>query len=123
MKYKDLPSEKLVQKLIATSFESPTANRKVFDWSESVLKHIRFLENERIKLVQKYGDNDGNGNYSVPKSKVKEFMEEFTTILEMEINDKIIKCPVEPSWFDDNKCNYPKNKDLWISAVEISTLK
>ena len=122
MKYKELPSEKLIQKLIATSFESPSANRKVYDWCESVLSHIRFLENERIKLVKKYGSDNGDGNISVPKNQYRQFFSEFNKILEMDIESEIEDCPVKKEWIDDEKCSYPKEKELWISAKEIELL-
>lgn len=119
MKYKSLPSEKLVQKLLATSFESPSANRQVYDWADSILKHIRFLENERVKLVRKYGEEDENCNVKVKQSQMKDFMDEFSSILEMEINEKIKECPISKDWFDDEKCRYPKDKELWVSPNEI----
>ena len=119
MKYKSLPSEKLVQKLLATSFESPSANRQVYDWADSILKHIRFLENERVKLVRKYGEEDGNCNIKVKQSQMKDFMDEFSSILEMEINEKIKECPISKDWFDDEKCRYPKDKELWVTPNEI----
>lgn len=119
LKYKSLPSEKLVQKLLATSFESPSANRQVYDWADSILKHIRFLENERVKLVRKYGEEDENCNIKVKQSQMKDFMDEFSSILEMEINEKIKECPIRKDWFDDEKCRYPKDKELWVTPNEI----
>ena len=122
MKYKELPSEKIVHKLLATAFESPSANLKVYNWCNKVLGHIRFLESERVKLVQKYGKENEDGNYSVPKEKYKEFFEEFREVLEMDIEDKIPEIPVKPDWFDDEKCRYPINKDLWLSPEDIKRL-
>ena len=119
LKYKSLPSEKLVQKLLATSFESPSANRQVYDWADSILKHIKFLENERVKLVRKYGEEDENCNVKVKQSQMKDFMDEFSSILEMEINEKIKECPISKDWFDDEKCRYPKDKELWVTPNEI----
>ena len=90
MKYKQLPSEKTVQKLLATAFESPAANRDVYNWCENVLKHIRFLESERVKLVQKYGKDDGKGNCSVPKENYKQFFDEFSSVLEMDLDENMV---------------------------------
>lgn len=122
MKYKELPSEKLVQKLLATSFESPSANRKVYNWSESVLKHIRFLEGERIKLVQKYGKKDQNGGMTVTKENMNKFQKEFIDLLEMDIDMPVMECPIKEDWFDDEKCSYPKDKELWATPKEIGSL-
>lgn len=122
MKYKQLPSEKLIQKLLSTSFESPSANRDVYNWSESVLKHIKFLENERIKLVMQYGKDDGTGNCSVKSENYETFFNKFKDILEMEIDEDVEKCPIQSNWFDDEKCEYPKDKKMWITPNEIGIL-
>lgn len=119
MKYKQLPSEKTINKLLATSFESPAANRDVYNWCQDVLKHIRFLEAERVKLVQKYGTDDGNGNFSVRQDKRSEFFLDFAKVLEMDIYDEIKPCPVKQSWFDDERCSFSKNKELWFTPQEI----
>ena len=122
MKYKQLPSEKLIQKLIATSFNSPSKNRNVYDWGNEVLHHIKFLENERIKLVQKYGKDDGKGNLSVLKEKYNDFFKEFKEILEMELNEEVPVCPISEDWFDDDCCQYSSNKEMWLTPAEIGML-
>lgn len=122
MKYKDLPPQKILNKLIATSFESPTNNRMVYDWAESVSKHCKFLESERVKLVQKHGVEKETGVFAVPQDNFNEFAKDFNSILNMEINEKVDSCPVKEDWFDDDKCQYPKEKELWISPAEIKMI-
>ena len=122
MKYKDLPSEKLLQKLLETSFESPSKNRDVFNWCESIMKHVKFLESERRKLVQKYGSDDGNGTFTVTPENMKTFQKEFYDLLEMDIDSQLKHCPIKEDWFDDEKCSYPKNKEMWITPQEIGKL-
>lgn len=123
MKYKQLPSEKTIQKLLATAFESPAANRDVYNWCEDALKHIRFLESERIKLVQKYGKNDGKGNVSVTLENREMFFSDFKDVLEMDIDAEIKECPVKQSWFEDDKCSFSSNKDFWFTPQEIGQFK
>lgn len=119
MKYKQLPSKTTISKLLATAFESPAANRDVYNWCQEALKHIEFLESERVKLIQKYGKDDGKGNFSVlPENRIK-FFNEFGKVLEMDIDVEIRECPVKQSWFNDDKCSYPKNKELWVTPQEI----
>ena len=123
MKYSELPKQKLIQKLILTSFESPSANRDVYNWCESISKHIQFLENERIKLVKKYGEDDGNGNIKVATFQLGNFGKAFSDLINMEIDEEIKPCPVKEDWFDDNKCSYPAEKEMWITPAEIGILK
>ena len=122
MKYKQLPSVTQIQKLLATAFENPEANREVYNWCEETLKHIRFLENERVKLVQKYGKENENGTFSVSEENKQKFFSEFKKILEMDIDAQIKECPVKLYWFDNDKCSYPKEKDLWLTPADIAKI-
>lgn len=118
MKYKDLPSEKLVQKILATSF-GPKKDREVADWADQIVKHIKFLESQRIKLVQKFGEKDEEGNCSVPRENLKQFLSEFEEVKEMEINEVISDCPIRRSWFSDDCCIYSKEDEFRIVPKDI----
>lgn len=122
MKYKDLPNERLIQKLLATSFESPSANRQVYDWCEEILLSVRFLENERVKLVKKYGEDDGRGNTKVSQKNYKAFVDEFDALLNMDIDKEISNCPIKRDWFDDDKCSFAQEKQLWLTPSEIGKI-
>lgn len=122
MKYKDLPSEKILRKLLATSFESPSANLKVFEWVNDISKHVQFLENERIKLVRKYGKETEHGEFRVSPENINSFSKDFNEVLNMEIENKIEKCPIEKEWFDDEKCQFSIEKEMWLSPAEIGKI-
>lgn len=122
MKYKDLPNERLIQKLLATSFESPSANREVYEWCEEILSNVRFVESERIKLVKKYGKANSNGNIQVSRENLAKFQEEFDALYNMDIDRKISKCPIEREWFDDERCRFAPEKELWLSPAEIGKI-
>lgn len=121
MKYRDLPNEKLLNKILATSFKSPKTNLDVYNWCNSVLPAVRFVENERIKLIQKYGDkNADNGNISVPNEKIAAFMNEFNSVLDMEVEIPTFDFTAE--MFDDEKCCFSIEKTLWLTPQEIGFL-
>lgn len=124
MKYKDLPNEKILRKLLATSFESPSANLKVFEWVDDIFKHVQFLENERVKLVRKYGKEtkENSGDFRVLPENVHTFHEAFNKVLNMEIEKQIEKCPIEKEWFDDDKCQFSAEKEMWLSPAEIGKI-
>lgn len=122
MKYKDLPNERLISKLLLVSFDTPSKNRDIYMWCDEILPHIRFLENERVKLVSKYGEKTNDFEIDVPKNKYNEFFSEFIRVLDMEIDENISNCPAEWEWFDDSKCQYPNDKKLWLSPHDIGIL-
>ncbi len=120
MKYRDLPQKELIQKLMATSFDSPSTNKKVFDWCNAVSPMIAFRENERVKLIEKYGENRGDV-FAVKPENMADFRKEYNDVLEME-TENIPILPINEESFDDESCCYPKDKELWISPKEISIL-
>ncbi len=122
MKYKDIPSEEIMQKLLATSFESPSHNMKIFLWADKVQKHIRFKENERVKLVQKYGEESAPGNFTVKQENINAFSKDFMEIMEMDVPEDIPDCPVKSEWFADGKCSYANDSSLWLNPKEIGIL-
>lgn len=122
MKYKELPKEETLQKLMATCFDTPAANRDIFNWCESLLKHSRFFENERVKLVKMYGKEDGNGNFRVTPENQKEFQVKFNELAGMEIEEPILKNPLNKNWFDNERCQYPFDKNMWLTPAEIGII-
>ncbi len=120
MTYRNLPQQELIQKLMATSFGSPSTNKKVFDWCNAVSPMITFRENERVKLIEKYGENRGDV-FAVKPENMADFLREFNEVLDME-TDKLPILPINEASFDDESCCYPKDKELWISPKEIAIL-
>ncbi len=120
MTYRNLPQQELIQKLMATSFGSPSTNKKVFDWCNAVSPMITFRENERVKLIEKYGENRGDV-FAVKPENMADFLSEYNAVLDME-TDKLPVLPISEESFDDESCCYPKDKELWISPKEIAIL-
>ncbi len=121
MTYRDLPPQELTQKLMATSFGSPSMNKKVFDWCNAVYTLIQFRENERVKLVEKYGEKTDDGMV-VKSNRLTEFFKEYNEVLDMAIESEIPSMPLNEDSFNDDSCCYPKDKELWISPKEIAIL-
>lgn len=118
MKYRDLPKEIVINKLISTSFDSPKTNLMVYNWCNKVLPLIQFVENERVKLIQRYGELDKKTDkISVSPNKMQEFFKEFNEVLDMDI--EMPKLELTENSFDDDKCQYPLDKALWLTPQEI----
>ena len=121
MKHRDLPKEIVINKLISTSFDSPKTNLMVYNWCNKVLPLIQFVENERVKLIQKYGTIDKETDkISVKPDKMQEFFKEFNEVLDMDI--EIPKLELTENSFDDDKCQYPIDKSLWLTPQEIGII-
>lgn len=122
IKYRDLPSAITFIKLTNISFDRPSKNLSVYRFVNSMMEHVRFLENERDKLLQNCCNpiHDTPGAYTITDI-YKEKMQE---ILEMEI------VPVTPIQipdlteddFSDSKCQYPTDKQMWMNGQEISAV-
>lgn len=71
---------------------------------------LKNLEEERSKLIKKYGQDNGDGNITVSETNKDMFLEEFQSVLEdqVEINWE----PIDPDSFGDST----------ISVAEISKI-
>lgn len=79
---------------------------------DEVNKKLDRLEELRVKLVKKYGEQTDKG-FTVPDSKVNEFQDEFFDLLDEEITDiEPINIPLE--LLEDN--------DIKMSVAELTTL-
>ena len=108
----------MINKLISTSFDSPKTNLMVYNWCNKVLPLIQFVENERVKLIQRYGELDKKTDkMSVKPDKMQEFFKEFNEVLNMDI--EMPKLELTENSFDDDKCQYPIDKALWLTPQEI----
>lgn len=123
MKYKDLPKMETLNKLVATSFDNPSSNFKVWKWCNNLMDSVKFLENERVKLVQHYGEKTENGDIKVSDANIRKFQMDFGNILDTEIPDsEKWKCPIDESWFERNRCNYSYDRNMWLSPLEIGII-
>lgn len=120
MRYADIPSADTMSRLIQVSFSTPAKNLSMYRLYDSLRTHQNYVENERIKLIHKYGEDLGDGNFAVKNPEaLKKFRIDFGRTLESIIPDKI-ECPdiKEEDFLDDN-CSYPLDKTMWPSANDI----
>lgn len=122
IKYADVPKMETLQRLISVSFDSPRKNLAVYKFYVEMSKHTSYIENERMKLFQKYGEADNNNPclYKIaPNTEaMKAFMKEWTETLNMEIEEDVKPLPITE--FDiSNNCTYSPEKADWLSAKDI----
>jgi len=71
---------------------------------------LKGLEDERAKLIKKYGQDSGDGNITVSEENKNKFLEDFYSLLEE--NVEIVWEPIEPELLGDTA----------LSVAEISKI-
>lgn len=123
IKYGELPKREILQKLLSVSFNTPRKNLEVYKFCDTLTKHINYMENERVKLVQKYGEQDKDNPtlYKIAPNteEMKMFFQEWNPLIDMEIDEDIKPLPLSEDDFSDN-CSYMREKGNWLSGIEIA---
>lgn len=122
MIYGDLLPVEITAKLIATSFDNPAVNLWAYKLYKSLLNYQEFFENERNKLITQYGKEIEPGKYQVQKDKVQEYRNALNEIIKMPIDGKIPYFELTEDNFSAEHCQYSKDKDMWLSAVDINSI-
>lgn len=118
----DIPPQPLLAKLTHISFSTPQKNMNVFKYIKSVQENLIFLQNEKIKLMQKYGDPQEDGSYLITKPNVDKFKEEMSAIFDLDITESIYPHGLTEEDFTDEKCSYPEDKTFWLNSSDIAVL-
>lgn len=122
MKYRSIPSLETTQKLIQVSFSTPAKNLAMYRLAEQIRTHQSYIENERNKLIRKYGEPTKDGNYAVSKKEaLDKFFLEFNATLDTDIPDKIENPNITEDDFSDDNCSYPIDKSMWPNAKDIAS--
>lgn len=119
----DLPTRDTCIKLMKVSFASLQKNLAVYKFCTKVFELEAFIESERAKLIEKFGDpTEKPGEFFIPKHAVGDYQEALTELFKMPIGEDIPKLGLEEDDFADERCKYPSDKTYWLNAGEISTL-
>lgn len=122
MTYGDLLPVQITAKLIATSFDDPSINLWAYKLYKSLLDYQEFFENERNKLIVKYGNEIEKGKYQILQCNVDEYREDLKKIISMPIDGKIPYFELKEDNFSADRCQYSKDKEMWLSAVDINSI-
>lgn len=122
MKHRLIPSIETTQKLTQVSFSTPAKNLAMYRFAEQIRTHQSYIENERNKLIRKYGEPTKDGGYAVKKKEaLDKFFLEFNATLDAEIPDKIENPNITEEDFKDENCSYPIEKSMWPNAKDIAS--
>lgn len=122
MTYGDLLPVQITAKLIATSFDDPSINLWAYKLYKSLLDYQEFFENERNKLIVKYGNEIEKGKYQILQCNLDEYREGLNKIISMPIDGKIPYFELKEDNFSADRCQYSRDKEMWLSAVDINSI-
>lgn len=111
----------LKNKLSATSFGKAHKDYSVYRFVNDNKLEIpfNFLENERNKLFQKYGENKGD-RIVIKEEHIADYQMDLNEILNQEITEFPI---LHLSSNDFEECVYSNNKDYWLRADDIDAIE
>lgn len=125
IKYGELPKREVLQKLLSVSFNTPRKNLEVYKFCDTLTKHINYMENERLKLIKKYGEPDSENpalyKISPNTEGMRMFLQEWNPLIEMEIDEDIKPLSLSENDFSDN-CSYAPEKENWLSGIDIAMI-
>lgn len=125
IKYGELPTVEFCKKLMSVSFNSPKKNLEVYKFCKQMSGYLEYIENEKIKLFQRYGEEDPEspGVYRIKNGteEIEHYQRDWGEILAMEIDEDIKPLPLVESDFFNENCTYSTDKEMWLSALDIGT--
>lgn len=119
----DLPTRDTCIKLMKVSFASPQKNLAVYKFCTKVFELEAFIESERAKLIEKFGDpTEKPGEFFIPKHAVGDYHQAITELFKMPIGEDVPQLGLTEDDFADERCKYSDDKAYWLNAGEISAL-
>lgn len=118
IKYGDIPSSSACFKLTRVSFDSAKKNLAVFRFVRAVRGYQEYVENERNKLLEQCANKVPGKPGLFEMTDI--FREKFGEVLNMEIEEEVL--PLDLNEADFENCQYPEDKNLWLSASDIETI-
>jgi hypothetical protein len=102
MKYNEMLNQKMLRKLLNTSFKSPTINKAIWMFYISAKDIYEFLANEVSKTK-------GDEKY-------------LNELLQQEMDSKLPPLNLTFADFEDENCQYSDDKKLWLNPIEINAI-
>lgn len=123
MKISHLIKRDTCVRLSMVSFGSPQKNFEVFKFIKSIEPFQEYFETEYIKLFNKYGTTTENGSHQViGQENVSAYQKELELLLDVDVDDEIYIPNLTISDFDEEHCQYPNDKNLWMNANDIKSI-
>lgn len=116
-----------LDKLLDFTFPTMKQTYKVSKFLKIMGRELEVFEDERIKLVKKYGIDDGQGNYSVKPECFDDFNRDLNELLLVDVNtdfttfDDIRNLGISTDDFIDDEIK-PSSKENMLTPIDLMGL-
>ena len=124
MKFRELPSEDTLSRLVLYAFAREGADQSAFLFCKAVGTALEFFHSQRTKLFQQYGastDTEPDKLEIKPENR-HAFYADMKKLLDSKIQIEIPNLDLEESDFLAENCRKPQNIDSVLSTGEKITL-
>ena len=123
MKFRELPSEDSLSRLVLYAFARDGADQSVFLFCKAVGTALEFFQSQRTKLFQQYGvaSESEPDRLEITKENKEAFYAEMRKLLDSDVMVEIPKLDIEESDFLAENCRKPQNVNSVLSASEKMT--
>ena len=119
MKYGDLPTQETITKLSSYAFQRESVDESVFKVYSATKNIYDFINNQKIKILERVAKVGASGLYEFESdSAFNEYKSEMVALLKKESEFEIPTLDINESDFLTENCARPKQKDLWLNAIE-----
>lgn len=124
MKFRELPSEDSLSRLVLYAFARDGADQSVFLFCKAVGVALEFFQSQRTKLFQQFGvaSELEPDRLEITSENKEAFYAEMRKLLDSDVQVEIPKLDIEESDFLAENCRKPQNINSVLSASEKMTL-
>ena len=119
MRYSDFPTQDAIIKLSSYAFSRESVDASVFKFYSASKNIYDFINNQKVKILDRVAIKDSGGSYQFEsKDDSSRFRIEMVELLRKEIEFDIPSLDVSADDFNPENCCRPKEKELWLTAIE-----
>lgn len=120
MKFRELPSEDSLSRLVLYAFARDGADQSVFLFCKAVGVALEFFQSQRTKLFQRFGvaSESEPDRLEIASENKEAFYAEMRKLLDSDVQVEIPKLDIEESDFLAENCRKPQNVSSILSPIE-----
>ena len=119
MKYKDFPTQEAVVKLSSYAFARDSVDASVFKFYSASKQVYDFINNQKTKILERIASKDATGYYRLESKDASDnFRADMLELIQKEIEFDIPSLNLAEEDFDSENCYRPKERELWLTAIE-----